>query len=179
MFNVSGKMLGQPKSKASTPWPRHLRRAAAHLLASLMTPIVHCWIRRQETHICRQGRPLDGAALNFARRIGVAEPHRVRVLTVAHIPLPAQRLAKAVARFSHVMLADPVALTAGQGIYVQKGIEDDPMVLRHELVHVRQYQQIGRKRFLRRYILECLIEGYNCAPLEKEARRLSVPAADD
>ncbi len=171
-------MLMHSISKAYDLRSRRLRRTAAHQTAVLMTPFVHRWILRQEATICRRGRPLDAPALSFARRIGVADPERVRTLTVTSIPLPARRLVKAAARFSRVMLADPVALTAGWGIYVQKGIEDDQMVLRHELVHIRQYQLLGRKLFLRRYIMECLIEGYVGAPLEKEARRLSMAAAD-
>jgi hypothetical protein len=72
-----------------------------------------------------------------------------------------------------VVLADPVALTAGRGIYLQAAIADDPVVIRHELVHVRQYERLGRQLFLKRYIRECLVEGYVGAPLEKEARYLS------
>lgn len=143
-----------------------------------MMPFVHGWILRHEALIRRQGRPLHGAEKDFARRIGLSTPEHVRLATVDRIPLPAGWLLKFVARFSRVILSNPVALTAGWGIYVQASAGDDPVIIRHELVHVRQYERLGRQVFLRRYIGECLVEGYTGAPLEKEARRLSTSVDD-
>lgn len=154
-------------------WPRRLRGAVAQLIANLLTPPVYRWLRRQEALIRRQGRPLRGAEIELARQIGLSEPANVRILSVARIPLPAGWLLKGIARFSGVVLADPVALTAGAGIYLMAGLEDDPVVIGHELVHVRQYERLGRLAFLRRYIRDCLLEGYFGAALEKEARRVS------
>lgn len=163
----------ESKSTDSPFWSRRLRQAAAQLTAKFLTPFVHGWVLRQEAIIRRQGRPLDGSEIAFARLIGVAETDSVRILTIARIPLPAGWLLKGLARFSRVVLADPVALTAGFGIYLQADLKDDLVVIRHELVHVRQYERLGRKVFLKRYIWDCLVEGYAGAPLEKEARRLS------
>ena len=153
--------------------PQRLRRAFAQLTAKMLTPLVHRWILRQEAIIRRQGRPLSRAEMESARGIAISDPARVRIQTVAHIPLPAGWLLKGIARFSRVALADPVALTAGYGIYLCRGLEDDPVVMRHELAHVRQYERLGRRAFLQKYIRDCLVEGYAASPLEKEARRIS------
>ena len=59
-------------------------------------------------------------------------------------------------------------MTLGKGIYILKGNWD---VIRHELVHVAQYQQLGGiGPFMERYLVECLTCGYFDAPLEVEAR---------
>ena len=153
--------------------PGRVRWVAAQIVASFFTPLVHRWLLRQEAFISRQGRPLTAAETNSARRIGLNDPARVRIQTVDRIPQPGGWLLKVIARFSRVALADPVALTAGHGIYLKAELENDPVVIRHELAHVGQYERLGRRAFLQQYIRDCLAAGYTASPLEVEARRLS------
>ncbi len=161
------------------PRPPNWRAAAARLAAVILTPPVHHWIQRQEERIRREGRPLTRAEFASARNIGLKDSGRVRILVVAHIPLPAGWLLKGIARFSRVALADPVALTAGHGIFLCSAVAADPVVVRHELVHVHQYERLGRRAFLQQYIRDCLVDGYRDSALEKEARRLSIRAGRD
>lgn len=156
-----------------------LRAAAARLAAAILMPLVHRWILRHERKIRRKGRPLTRAERAGARDIGLTDSGRVRILVVDRIPLPAGWLRRRIARFSPVVLADPVALTAGHGIYLCRSRQEQRVVLRHELAHVRQYERLGQRAFLRRYIRDCLLEGYHDSPLEREARRLSVGAGRD
>lgn len=153
------------------PRCRRLGRAAVRLTAILLVPPVYRWLRRQETIICRHGRPLGAEEVGFAQALGLASPDRIRIRTVSRIPLPLGWLLKAIARFSRVVLANPAALTAGRGIYVLEGLDGDRALIRHELVHVRQYERLGRRAFLKRYIRGCLVYGYEGSPLEVEARR--------
>jgi hypothetical protein len=44
------------------------------------------------------------------------------------------------------------ATTIGSWILVRKGREHDPLLLRHELVHVAQYRRLGFIGFLARYL---------------------------
>ncbi len=165
-----------------TRWTATLRRrrqGIACLLARVLTPAVYRWILKQEDAIRRYGRPLAPAEMKSARRLKISDPGRIRVRVVERIPQPAGWPLKMVARFSRVALANPVALTAGHGIYLCHGVENNPVVLRHELAHVGQYERMGRRAFLQQYIHDCLLEGYVASPLEKEARRLSVFAADE
>ncbi len=159
--------------------PQRLRQAMARMTAAILAPSVHQWIIRHEAEIRRQGRPLTRAERERASDIGLSDLGRVRIMVVARIPLPAGWLRRRIAWFSRAVLADPVALTAGHGIYLCRGVENDSMVLRHELVHVRQYERLGRRAFLQQYIRDCLIKGYLASPLEKEARRLSVSGDGD
>lgn len=149
-------MIGSPAAKG-------VRAAAAQAVAGLMVPAAHGWLRRQEDVIRREGRPLNEDERAFGRRIGLRHADRVRILTVARIPLPAYGLLKRIGRFSRAILADPVALTAGYGIYCRRSIADAQEVLCHELVHVRQFERLGRRVFLKRYIRDCLVDGYTGA----------------
>lgn len=47
-----------------------------------------------------------------------------------------------------------VGITVGRRIMLRKGHEDRQQLLAHELVHVRQYQELGVPRFLARYLGE-------------------------
>jgi hypothetical protein len=72
------------------------------------------------------------------------------------------------------------AITLGRLIVVRRRAAGDPHLLRHELVHVEQWQRLGVVRFLRQYLGAYVRErlrgrGHRAAylriPLEIEAER--------
>jgi len=67
-----------------------------------------------------------------------------------------------------------VALTIGNTIYLHNATKQDLINnktwLAHELVHVKQYEQLGVARFLFLYLYECLVNGYYNNKFEIEAR---------
>ena len=133
------------------------RRQAEFLRAARRTRSLHCpWIEA----------PTD--ALTFAAELAIEHPEEIRVMEVKSIPLPAPRpLVKLASRWG-LPLFEPAGMTLGRGIYV---LEGHARVLRHELVHVAQFQRLGGiEPFMRCYLAECLTHGYHDAPLEAEAR---------
>jgi hypothetical protein len=101
------------------------------------------------------------------------------------------------AQFTHVPIADldrarlvtvPVltpgaaGMTLGRWILLRRGHEDDRDLIAHELVHVRQWGQLGAVRFLARY-LGAYARGrwrglghkaaYEAIPFEVEARAVA------
>jgi hypothetical protein len=101
------------------------------------------------------------------------------------------------ARFAHVPVRDldrarvmtvPVltpgiaGMALGRWILVRGGREHDDGLIAHELVHVRQWRELGAARFLTRY-LRAYARGrrrgldhrdaYEAIPLEAEARALA------
>jgi hypothetical protein len=73
-------------------------------------------------------------------------------------------------------------MTLGRWILLRRGHEHDPNLIAHELVHVRQWRELGAVRFLARY-LGAYGRGrwrglghqaaYEAIPLEAEARLVS------
>lgn len=70
------------------------------------------------------------------------------------------------------------AMTIGAVISVRRCFADDPRLLRHEEEHVRQWRQLGYRRFLRQYLGAYLrwrrhgfghVAAYRLIPLEIEA----------
>jgi hypothetical protein len=82
---------------------------------------------------------------------------------------------------------DVAAMTLPWGIYVRKDVLGGDSLrlaglVTHELVHVRQWRELGTVRFLRRYVAEYLrgrrngldhSQAYLAISLEKEARQIS------
>lgn len=74
------------------------------------------------------------------------------------------------------------AMTLGRWILIRRGREHDEALLAHELVHVRQWRELGGYPFLREYFGSYLRgrrsgfnhrEAYLAIPFEQEARRLA------
>ena len=92
----------------------------------------------------------------------------VRVLELRPIPLPVPRWLLDMGRRLGFPFFAPGGMALGRGIYLLPG---NRASLRHELVHVMQYQRAGGIRpFMHRYLVECMTEGYMESVLEAEAR---------
>lgn len=88
------------------------------------------------------------------------------------------------ARVATVPVLTPgiAGMTLGRWILVRRGHEHDDALIAHELVHVRQWRELGPVRFLYRY-LGAYTRGrrrglghrsaYEAIPLEAEARALT------
>jgi hypothetical protein len=137
-------------------------------LASGIAPATARWAADQERQILAEGQALDGEGLAFARELEIAEPENIRVLEVKSVPLPAPRpLVKLATRWG-IPVFEPAGMALGRGIYLLDG---HSRILRHELVHVAQYERLGGiEPFMRQYLTECLVHGYLDSPLEVEAR---------
>jgi hypothetical protein len=145
-----------------------LPRGLALTLADGIAPAAARWARGQERRILAEGNPLDRDALSAAAKLGIARPEEIRVLVVESIPLPAPRSLIQLAVLLGIPVFEPAGMALGRGIYL---LHRDSRILRHELVHVAQYQRLGGiGPFLRLYLAECLTVGYLDSPLELEAR---------
>jgi len=140
-------------------------------LAASVAPAVSRWAQVQERRILAEGVPLREEHLAFAAELKIEQPEGVRVLEVDQIPLPVPDSLVKIARGFGFRIITPAGMTLGRGIYILKGSWG---VMRHELVHVEQYQKLGGiGPFMRQYLLECLAHGYEDAPLEVDAEKRS------
>ena len=111
---------------------------------------------------------------------------RVRPLTAderaeqPHVPEIDRRRARLVV--VPVLTPGVAGMTLGRWILLRRGHEHDRGLLAHELVHVRQWRELGAVPFLWRY-LRAYVRGrlhglphrdaYNAIPFEREARALT------
>ncbi len=110
----------------------------------------------------------------------------MRALTVeeqARYPLvPAEDRERARLVTVPVLTPGIAGMTLGRWILLRRGHEHEPDLVGHELVHVRQWRELGVVRFLWRYLgayLRGRLRGlrhqdaYAAIPFEQEARALS------
>lgn len=136
----------------------------------MLVPLASGWAAEQEKQILREGVPLSAAQMEDARRAGVKEPEKVRLLQVETIPSPTHPVLQAACQATNFVPAEPRGLTIQYGVFVRSDCWMDRPVIVHELVHTAQYERLGGiEPFLRRYLFECATMGYSGAPMEKEA----------
>jgi hypothetical protein len=109
-------------------------------------------------------RRLDTRHLDEFTHVPVRDLDRARLVTVP------------------ILTPGVAGMTLGRWILVRRGHEHDDALIAHELVHVRQWRQLGAVRFLARY-LGGYARGrwrglghqraYAAIPLEAEARAVA------
>jgi hypothetical protein len=112
----------------------------------------------EENYILKHGQKLTEEQLNIAQLIGIKNPQKIRVL-----------IKNKIYGQNHI-----AGLTINSGILIKSDYQYDRYVIIHELVHVRQYQDVGGiYNFLRIYLVQIAKYGYEKAPLEIEARTIA------
>lgn len=117
--------------------------------------LIALFLRTEENYILKNGIPLSLKLQKIAINLGIKNPENIRILEKGKI-------------FGDKNIA---GMTLNRGILIIKKCENKEDVLIHELIHVKQYQDLGgMNNFLNRYVKEILKYGYYDSPLEIEAR---------
>jgi hypothetical protein len=135
-----------------------------------LLPRVLDWVKAEEKRALEQGTALSPAALDDARAAGVHTPESIRVCAVPEIPQPEHPRIKQLAAELRLITPQTIAITFGFGIFVRTGRATDRETLVHECVHVAQYEKLGVEGFLMQYVVQIFKNGYDNAPMEREAR---------
>lgn len=157
---ASGLTTAQQQALASPP--AKVVQEIEHVLPRLLD-----WYAKAETRLHPQGRPLNPAERRIAQRLAIRQPDMIRILVQETFPLPDDAELRAEAEASGMGSED--ARTMGDVILLKPYLHEDPAVIAHELVHIAQHDRLGRKAFMRRYLTELAVLGYDAAPLEVEA----------
>lgn len=143
------------------------------LLSALpvLMPKAISWAQNQSEIGIRDGRALDASLIAIARRVGVSEPHDIRILDVQRLPMPDDPLLMQAAIGTGLLGPGMVGLTLGHAVFVCSGYGADIRLLSHEFRHVHQYERAGSiAAFLPVYLQQVATVGYMNAPLEADAR---------
>ncbi len=133
-------------------------------------PLAGRWAEGLEARILREGVPLTIEETADARALGVREPERVRLLSLASVPVPDDLILRAAAAAVQFITPATRGLALRYGIFVRSDCWRERRLIAHELAHTEQYERLGGiEPFLRRYLGECLTIGYPAAPMEQEA----------
>ena len=135
-----------------------------------LIPKAALWAAEQEKRILTRGTQLSPSQLEDAKKIPVKHPQKVRIFLVSQIPLPDDPELKVAAQAIELITPNTAGLTLQYGIFIRNDNWDNRELIVHELVHTSQYERFGSiQKFLQKYLTECIQEGYQNAPLEREA----------
>lgn len=138
-------------------------------------PLAARWAEKLEGRILREGAPLSEEGMADAWALGVREPERVRLLSLASLPTPEDPILRTAAAAVQFLTPATRGLALRYGIFIRRDSWGDRGLVAHELAHTAQYERLGGiEPFLRQYLAECLTIGYPAAPMEQEA----IAAAD-
>ena len=144
--------------------------------------LAYQWAKKQEAYILKHGAPLAPRQVVDARRAGVQDPARVRVLVVDRIPLPDDEELAEAARRAQIITDASRGVAIGHGIIIRADSWQNRELLLHQLVHVAQCERSGG---LESFVAEYLGDrrsspDFSVGSFEDEARGLAreICAAD-
>lgn len=128
------------------------------------------WFNKHENYIINNGENISSQMYGFLNINNSYElRNKIKIIYIDEIPFPKEL--QQYSQFKH----KPRGLAVGNGIYIDKKYKDDIVLLKHEIIHVIQYNRFDSlASFIKQYIKEYLQDGYIEMPLEKEARLKSV-----
>jgi hypothetical protein len=139
-----------------------------------LLPLAVAWTTEQESMVLKSGEPLNQAEMDYAQRIGVRHPEKVRLLKVPAMPQPTHPVLCQVADSTGLLGPSIAGLTLRYAIFVRNDHWRQIQLVVHELVHTHQYERFGGfEPFLRQYLIECFTVAYPNGALEQEALRVA------
>ncbi|GAL36518.1 hypothetical protein JCM19240_2587 [Vibrio maritimus] len=106
-------------------------------------PLAIEFVYNNEKHALENGTPLLPQYMEIAQRVGIKHPEKVRLLYVDKLPMPKNDSLKF--QMERLGLDSPylAGMTYGYGIYIKHSAKGDKLLLSHELIHVRQAEELG------------------------------------
>lgn len=166
-----------PQSPAAANDDIRVHRDIADSLPGLL-PRVTNWAKEQESRSLLAGKPLARWQLEDARQVGILRPDKVRLMYVDTIPMPLDAQVRLAASRTGLISHDSVGATFGYAVLIQRGCAGLRRVLRRQLRHVAQMEQVGSSiGFLGEYLRQIAFFGLNQAPFYLDATAHESPAA--
>ena len=139
---------------------------------NVLIPLACEWAKEQEQTILRRGVALIDTQIADAKKIGVRNPEKVKLLSVSPIPIPDNPLLQKANEEMKLITPQTEGLTIGYGIFIRSDCWGKRSIIVHELAHIMQYKQKGSiDSFLSEYLWQCSKYGYHHAPFEQEAKK--------
>jgi hypothetical protein len=140
-----------------------------------LMPLACEWAKAQEARILEHGVPLTPDQVADARRAGVRDSGRVRVLVVDRIPLPEDKALADAARRAQIITDASHGVAIGHGVIIRADNWRNRELLVHQLAHVAQCERTGDlEKFVSEYLLDRRSSrDFTLGPLEEEARGIA------
>ncbi|MEZ8025980.1 hypothetical protein A1OW_19530 [Enterovibrio norvegicus] len=136
-----------------------------------LMPAASEFVHDAQKEALKNGQPLTDAQIVIAKEMGVQHPEKVRVYYVDKLPAPTDPELLEIAKRVGYTNPNMAGYAYGYGIWIHHRYKNQRDLLPHELVHVKQAEELGLTEQTRQYLIQMFIYGYYNAPMEKEARQ--------
>jgi len=134
-----------------------------------LIPILIEWAENESIKALKLGEPLNEIEREFARKIGIQFPGKVRLIKTSQVPKPPHPDLLQIAAEKGLDWSQNEGMTLGYAIFIREDVWRKPRLVVHELAHVSQYEKRGGLSLLRKFVFEYFIDGYFNSSLEREA----------
>ena len=142
-----------------------------HYELQSLLPMAIKWAEEHSEKIHKEGIPLSVKQIDIAKKVGVNNPEKVRILEVSVLPLPTDPKLNEAATQIGFLSETMKGLTLGHSIYICDGY-NTTRLLSHELRHVYQYETFRSiPEFLVEYLKQIVLVGYENSLLEQDAKK--------
>lgn len=161
-------ITAQEQALLDNPSPELLRAIEMYV------PQASAGVKEAEAIALQKGRVLTEEELVLARRVGVADPEKIRIYFTSRFPIEEDKIRGG---------GEIVALTMNYGIFVKPFVsfsrESYLEIITHEFAHVAQFERLGVDGMSRRFNLETFILKDKLIPIEREAIAIGEAVYDD
>ena len=140
-----------------------------------LLPAAYEWAKAQEELVLAHGTSLSPQQMADARRAGVRDCERVRVLVVDRIPLPESGELAEAARRTRIITEETRCVGFGHALLIRAEAWGDRELLVHNLVHIAQCERSGGlEQWVQQYLFDRQTSAsFTLGALEEEARRVA------
>jgi hypothetical protein len=147
-----------------------------------LLPLAYQWAKAQEEFVLTHGIPLGPQHMADARRAGVVDCERIRVLLVERIPLPESGELAEAAQRTRIITPETRCVGLGHAIMIRAEAWGDRELLVHNFVHIAQCERSGGlEQWVQQYLFDRRTSAsFTLGVFEEEARRVAreICAAD-
>ncbi|UZD64641.1 hypothetical protein [Marinobacter sp. AN1] len=133
-----------------------------------MLDTIRSWVNETNLHFATSRRPCTEFKELFAGYFPESFLARSYYVEVPEVPLPPLEYVSQ-AGLDDLFGQSVAGLTLDDTYYLTPSAANNLRIHFHELVHVAQWQQLGYRNFISRYLEEISIYGYDQMPLERMA----------
>jgi hypothetical protein len=146
-----------------------------HVKFERLLPLAQAWAQAQEQFVLDRGASLGPRYLSDAKRVGVTNFERVRLLVVDRMPMPDDGELAEAARHTQIITESCRGIAIGYGIVIRADSWGNRELVVHQLVHVAQCERSGGLEcWVREYLMDRQSSAdFSVGMKEDEARRIA------
>ena len=105
-----------------------------------LLPLAAAWAQEQESMILQNGEPLTAEPMDYARKLKITCPEKVRLLPVDSIPTPSNPFLREAVEITQLLGPQTIGLSLRYGIFIRsESLYDASLrIIIHELVHLAE-----------------------------------------